>query len=150
MAQRRKRSPKAADNGQPQKGARLRMEEIEGSLQELPVFHRLETMVVGDRWGEFDHTTPRNELIHVLRGQARIVLDKRSFNVRPGDTFVIPKGTAHRDVRQGPQPYRVVYVFFDWPAGEKMLRQINPQKLLSAPDAAKVHLRRLMKEKETT
>lgn len=118
-------------------------------LAQLPDPHHLQVVEVGDYWAGNEHVTPRNELIHVLQGQARIVIAGRALAVRPGDTFLVRKGIPHRDVRQGDAPYRVIYMFFSWEAGEELLSALRPRDLLGAPSSAKLHLQQLIKEMES-
>ena len=124
------------------------MKGLEKSLAALPEVVHFETLSVGDIWGERFHTTPSHELIHVLQGRARIEYLRRSFSVGPGDTFVIPQGIAHRDIRAPGPAYRVFYLFFRWPEGAAVLRGMNPDALLRVPAGAQAHLHRLMKELE--
>jgi len=118
-------------------------------LAALPVLDRVETVAVGDIWAERFHTTPTHELIHVLDGHARIAYRRRSFAVGPGDTFIIPAGTPHEDIRTEGENYRVLYIFFDWPRAERVIRGINPSALLRAPEGVRPHLHLMMKELES-
>jgi AraC-like DNA-binding protein/mannose-6-phosphate isomerase-like protein (cupin superfamily) len=121
---------------------------LERGLSELPVLHDLATISVGDIWAERFHSTPTNELLQVREGHAQIAFKSRSFDVAPGDTFVIPRGTPHRDIRAPSDEYRVIYVFFSWPAGEKIVRGLDPQALTSLPESPRAHLHLLMKALE--
>lgn len=122
-----------------------------GALKALaspPWIRRAEVIAVGDIWGERFHTTDSHELIHVLQGHATIEDRRGSIRVGPGDTFVIPKGTPHKDVREQGPDYRVLYVFFFWPGGNEMVRGLDPFRLASIPDGAKQRLHATMKELE--
>ena len=121
---------------------------VEKALRSLPEVVSVQNIAVGDIWGERFHTTPSHELIHVLQGRAAIQFKKQTFHVGPGDTFIIPQGTEHRDIRGADADYRVQYVFFRWPTGEKLLPQIDPALILSAPPGIKPHLHLMMKELE--
>lgn len=123
--------------------------DIERALAALPVIVRVDTIAVGDVWGQRFHTTPSHELIHVLEGRAKIEFQKRAFDVGPGDTFVIPQGTEHRDVRGEDANYRVLYIFFQWPRADAIIRQIDPFAITQAPEGVKPHLHLMMKELET-
>jgi len=116
----------------------------------MPELVRLETIIMGEIWGERYHSTKTHELVHVQQGGARLrVRSKRAaLDVGAGDTFVIPKGTMHRDESEGGTPYRVILVFFDWPGGERLVKRIDPKALLAAPVGVKSHLKRMMKELE--
>ena len=118
------------------------------ALAAPPLIRRVEVISVGDIWGERFHTTPSHELIHVLQGHAAIEDRRRSIRVEPGDTFVIPQGTPHRDVREQGPDYRVLYVFFAWPGGAKLLQALAPFNLADLPGGAKQRLHALMKELE--
>jgi len=116
------------------------------ALKHPPELVRFEPLVVGDVWGERFHTTPTHELLHVLEGRARIEFQKRAVEVRAGDTFVIPRGKVHRDVRESDSAYRVAYAFFSWPKADKLVNALEPAALLALPDGAKTRLRRLFQE----
>lgn len=118
------------------------------ALASPPAILRVDAISVGGVWGERVHSTPSHELIHVLQGQATIAYRGRSIRVGPKDTFTIPQGTPHRDIRdQGPD-YRVLYVFFRWDAGRHLLRKLDPARLTEMHDAAKQHLHALAGEME--
>jgi len=123
-------------------------ESISKALGGLPDIVTFETITVADRSGERFHSTPSHELIHVQQGGAKIQYRKRSFLVGPSDTFIIPRGVKHRDVRQSEGPYRTFYVFFHWDSGDSLLREIDPKRLLAVPDASKGLLHHLMTEFE--
>ena len=120
--------------------------DLEAGLAALPVLNSVENMPVADFWGERFHIPQDHELVHVLQGRARIQFRKTSFDVGPGDTFVIPEGSSHRDVRIEGDTYRVVYVFFQWPAGAPVVKKLDPCVLLRAPDGVKAHLHLMMKD----
>jgi len=122
---------------------------LERALAAPPAIHDVQTISVGDIWGQHFHTTVTHELIHVLAGRARIEFRQRFFLVGPGDTFVIPQGLPHRDIRSEGSDYRVMYVFFQWPAGRAALRAADPQALLQTPEGLKPHLHFLMKQLES-
>lgn len=124
------------------------LKKIEQSLSALPKVLRFEILSVGDIWGERFHTTSSHELIHVLQGRAKIEYRRRSFSVGPGDTFIIPQGTAHRDIHAPGPDYRVIYLFFAWPAGAAVLRSMDAEASVRLPAGAQGHLHRLMKELE--
>lgn len=113
-----------------------------------PKLHSFQVLSVGALWGERFHATPRHELIHVLQGRAEIQSRRRAFAVGPGDTFVIPQGVEHKDLRAEGPDYRVAYLFFEWPSGQTLLESIEPHGLLDAPEGAKAHLHRIVKELE--
>ncbi len=54
----------------------------------------------------------------------------------------------HRDHSVPGGPYRVVYVFFDWPGGDPVLRQIGPGALCGASAGLKLQLHRMVRELE--
>ena len=120
---------------------------VERAVRALPDVVRLETLEVGDIWGAEFHTTPSHELIHVLQGSAEIRYRRRSFTVGPGDTFVIPRGTPHRDVRADGPAYRVMYTFFRWPGGQELLKSLNPAAAESP--AARTHFSMLARQLES-
>src|SRR6185295_6985602 len=117
-----------------------------GESLALPELLRLEVITLGDLFAERYHTTPSHELIHVLEGRARIQYRHRSFRVGPGDTFIIPQGMPHRDIREQSSNYRVLYLFFRWPEG--MLRSADPDLLIQLPAGKKARLHQLMKDLE--
>ena len=123
------------------------IETIERALKELPSLVRLETLEVADVWGADFHTTPSHELIHVLQGHAKIQFRNRAFSVGPGDTFVIPQGTPHRDIRSDGPAYRVMYTFFRWPSGQALLEELTPSA--AAAPGARTHLQLLMRQLES-
>jgi AraC-like DNA-binding protein len=100
------------------------------------------------RWRDVFHPAERNELVHVLEGQARIETKNGSFSVRAPDTFLLPQGCVHRDHSVPGEPYRVVYVFFDWPGGEPVLRQIGLGALCGASAGLKSQLHGMIRELE--
>lgn len=123
------------------------------ALRKLPEPLWLQTMDVDALWSRF-HVPRSHELIHVLEGQARIDCGsgsggRRRFEVRAGDTFVIPAATRHRDVRLSGSAYRVTYIFFRWPTGQKLLRSLSPRALTDVPAGIKSHLRWLVHELES-
>ena len=108
----------------------------------------MQTIAVGDIWGERFHSTPSHELIHVLNGSACIQFRQRAFNVGPGDTFVIPQGTLHRDIREG-ETYRVIYTFFRWPSGKELLAKLQPVALIGISAGARTHVQMLVRQLES-
>lgn len=48
------------------------------------------------------------ELYHILEGHGLMFLDTESFAVAPGDTILIPPGTAHKIRALGAQPLRLL------------------------------------------
>lgn len=122
---------------------------LERSICPLPVLLRIEPIAVGDIWGERYHSTPSHELIHVLGGSAEIQYRKRAISVGPGDTFVIPQGTQHRDVKTHGKQYRVLYTFFEWPAGKSILSRIDTAALIKLSGGPRTHLRMLVRQLES-
>lgn len=125
------------------------VDDLARGLSSLPELLRLETISMGSIWGERFHSTPAHELVHVLQGGAQIQLRRRSFPAGSGDTFLIPQGTYHRDIHPEEDPYRVILVLFRWPAGDAVVRGMDPRALVNAPAAAKSHLHFLVKEMES-
>src|ERR1043166_2231509 len=109
------------------------LHELQQSLATLPSLMELQTISVGDIWGQRFHTTATNELLHVLEGNAEIQFRKRSFRVGPEDTFIIPHNTLHRDIRLQGGTYRVLYIFFQWPGADTVIRKMQPDVLIQAP-----------------
>ncbi len=126
----------------------VEVEQVRNALAGLPEIVTFEAVTVGDRYRDNFHTTASHELIHVQQGAARIQYRRRSFTVGPKDTFVIPRGTEHRDVRLGNGPYRAFYVFFHWDSGERLVGGMDPARLLAMPAASKELLHHLMTEFE--
>jgi AraC-like DNA-binding protein len=122
---------------------------IERSVGPLPTLVSLQTIAVGDIWGEKFHSTPSNELLHVLSGTASIQYHRRTIRVGPGDTFVIPQGTQHRDIRSEGETYRVIYTFFRWPSGKKLLETLQPAALIGIPTSARTHIQMLVRQLES-
>ncbi|HYF47890.1 MAG TPA: helix-turn-helix domain-containing protein [Planctomycetota bacterium] len=123
--------------------------ELRSALAALPDVVNVATISVGDVWGQNFHATPSHELVHVLQGRARIEFEGYAADVGPGDTFIVPRGTKHRDVRSTDNDYRVLYIFFQWESGAKLLRRIDARALSAAPESARPHLRLLMTQIET-
>jgi AraC-like DNA-binding protein len=115
-----------------------------------PELQWVDTRTLEEIWARKFHTTGRYcELIHVIEGKARIECQGRpSFQVGPGDTFVIPRHVIHRDVFAAQSGYRVIYVFFRWPGRDAMVRVLDPEVLCATPAGAKVHLHWLFKQME--
>ncbi|MBI4024671.1 MAG: helix-turn-helix transcriptional regulator [Verrucomicrobia bacterium] len=135
-------------SGTRKQGGAAWLREVQKNLTTLPILMGLRPISVGDIWGQRFHTTPRNELLHVLEGNAEIRFRRRSFCVGPEDTFIIPQNTPHRDIRMHGANYRVLYVFFQWPGADALIRKMNPNLLIHAPAGVKSHLHMLMKELE--
>ncbi len=121
---------------------------LQRALKRPPVLLALETMTLERVWGDRFHTTASHELVHVLQGRARIEYRERSFAVEPGDTFIIPQGTAHRDVRTEGNSYRVLYTFFQWPGANSVIKSMDPAVLCAIPAGAKSQFHAKMKEME--
>lgn len=98
------------------------------------------------RWRDEFHLTRGNELIHVLQGQARIEGRNWAFHAGPGDTFVLPVGAVHRDHCPVHSNYSAIYVFFEWPAGRRLINAVDPDILCEAPAGLKAHLHWMIKE----
>jgi AraC-like DNA-binding protein len=111
-----------------------------------PRIHRIEAVTVEAVWGERRHETPEHELIHVRRGRARIHIARSSFEVGPGDVFVISSGTKHRDVRVSEGEYHVLYVWFT--RGESLMQRIDTRRLGKLTGRARSHLKLMMTEIE--
>jgi len=122
---------------------------IERNVCPLPCLLSVQTIAVGDIWGERFHSTPSHELIHVLSGTAQIQYRRRSFSVAPGDTFVIPQGTQHRDIRSEGETYRVIYTFFRWPSGKALLAKLQPAALIGISAGARAHVQMLVRQLES-
>lgn len=140
MARKRTRSPRRSTAPSPW------LRDWQDALAVWPAIQRLDIISVGDVWGHAFHTTARHELLHVLEGRAEIRFRGRLFHVAAGDTFVIPEGTPHRDIRQADADYRVLYVFFEWPEGARLLRRLKGEVLTRLPQAAKAHVHAMMNE----
>jgi AraC-like DNA-binding protein len=121
---------------------------LQRALAEPPSLLSLETLSLEARWARTFHATPVHELVHVLRGCARIEQRGRTFEVAPGDTFVIPRGTRHRDVFPDGDAYSALYLFFRWPGGDDLLRRSAVAGTGLLPAGATLHLHWLMKELE--
>lgn len=126
----------------------VRAAEIQRALRGLPEVVAFETITVGERFRNVFHTTASHELVHVQQGQARIEYRRRAFQVGPKDTFVIPRGTEHRDVFAADAPYRTFYCFFHWDAGDELVRGLAPRRLLGMSHASRELLHHLMTEFE--
>ncbi len=113
------------------------MRHLRRALSRPPVLRNLTTMTLDYVWGHRFHATDAHELVHVLHGQARIEFEQQSFDVGPQDTFIIPRGTNHRDVRVEGSGYRVLYVFFRWPGADELMRGIDPAALCAMPAKVK-------------
>ncbi len=124
--------------------------DLAACVPSMPELVRLETIVMGEIWGEHYHTSGTHELVHVQQGSARLRLKSKreALDVGPGDTFVIPRGTVHRDETEGEKPYRVILVFFDWPGADSLVKRITPKPLLAASIGVRAHVQRMMKELE--
>jgi len=118
------------------------------ALRGLPEVVTFEAITMGERFRNTFHTTASHELIHVQEGRAQIEYRGRSFVVGPKDTFVIPRGTEHRDVFAADGPYRTFYCFFHWDAGDELVRRMAPRRLLGMPQASRELLHHLMTEFE--
>lgn len=122
--------------------------ELRKALTRLPEVVNVAAISVGDVWGQAFHATPSHELVHVLQGRAKIEFEKHAVEVGPGDTFIVPRGARHRDVRSAERDYRVLYVFFQWESGASILKRLRAQSLLRAPENARTHLHLLLKQME--
>jgi AraC-like DNA-binding protein len=117
-------------------------------LAHLPVLRNVERIQIEEIWARHVHTSHTHELIHVLRGAARILSGRRSMRIGPHDTIIVPCGTPHRDLRVSEGPYQVLMAFFDWPGGDQALEWIDSSKLVRAPAGEKTHLHLLTQELE--
>jgi len=120
---------------------------LELSVRSLPVLYELDEISVGDEWADHFHTTPTHELIQVRQGHARIESRHASFEIGPGDVFIVPQNTPHRDIRTSGDDYRALYVFFRWPGGERQLRKLKPGVPFKS-ESARLHLQLMLKELE--
>jgi len=126
----------------------LKESELRAALSSLPEVVNVLSLSVGDVWGQDFHATPSHELVHVLQGRARIQFERQACDVGPGDTFIVRKGTKHKDVRVDERDYRVLYVFFQWESGAKVLQRLKPDAILNAPEHARPHLHLLLTQME--
>jgi len=118
------------------------------ALSHPPEVCHVENLALEDRrWRDHFHASPEYELIHVLKGRARIEYRGSAFDVAAGDTFVIPSGKQHRDVPLAGSAYRVFYVFFLWPAGRELLES-GLRLTGDAPAGLKAHVGWLVRELE--
>ncbi|HOX08010.1 MAG TPA: AraC family transcriptional regulator [Planctomycetota bacterium] len=138
----------AAPRISPASRAPVKAAEVRKALGGLPELVTFEAIAMSERFRNTFHTTPSHELIHVQQGQARIEYRRRSFVVGPKDTFVIPRGTEHRDVYETGAPYRTFYCFFHWDSGDDLVRAMEPRRLLGMSQASKELLHHLMTEFE--
>lgn len=118
------------------------------ALGEMPEVMSFESITVGDHHGQRAHSTPFHELVHVQQGRVRMWLEGSSFEASSGDTFLVPRGTSHRDERLSEGPYRTFYAFFSWASGDRFLKRIDHRRLLQLPAAAKHFLHLQMTEFE--
>lgn len=119
------------------------------SLSTLPELTRVDKIALTAQWADSFHSSMTNEIVHVLDGQARIELPRRSVEVGPGDTFIIPQDTKHRDVFPRGDEYSAIYVFFRWDSGLPLVRGMDPRRLCQAPAGVKSHLHRMIRELES-
>lgn len=54
------------------------------------------------------HSHDREEVILVLAGEARAVLDGREERIGPGDALIVPAGVVHQVSNPGPEPFECV------------------------------------------
>jgi AraC family transcriptional regulator, arabinose operon regulatory protein len=120
--------------------------DLEKCISVFPSVDAIQTLSVGGIWGEQFHRSSTHELIHVLEGHATIRCHGSSFQVSPGDVFIIPARTMHKDIAETDN-YRVNYVFFRWPVEhEKIIQALKPSVILGVPAYFKTRLKILMKE----
>jgi len=120
------------------------MARLTQALSGFPVVDHSLTVTLADIHGERVHATQTHELVHVIQGNAEILYGRRAFPVGPGDTFIVPRLIQHRDRRTREVPCRFTYVFFLWPSGDTLLRDINPHAYLKASAAVRSYLHLLM------
>ncbi|OGV76245.1 MAG: hypothetical protein A3K19_02160 [Lentisphaerae bacterium RIFOXYB12_FULL_65_16] len=119
------------------------------ALTRPPQLRGLQTYRLDERWARVMHRPKAHELVHVLDGRGTIVSPRGECEVTRGDTFVILRGTPHRDAFPVGLTYSVLYVFFDWPGAEPLLRHATPERLRHTPATAKTLVHHLIKELES-
>jgi AraC-like DNA-binding protein len=122
---------------------------LKRALSSLPELVRVDRIALTDRWSDSFHSSITNELVHVLGGRARIELPRRPFSVGPGDTFIVPCDTKHRDVFPRGDTYSALYVFFRWDSGRQLLGRMDPRMLCDAPAGIKSHLHWMIRQLES-
>lgn len=118
------------------------------ALTTPPELLNVETFRLAERWAQSFHATPSHELVHVVRGRARIEQPRRVFEVVSGDTFIILRGTRHRDVFPAGDAYAALYLFFSWPSGEPLLRALAAAGAGMGGAGTRAHVHWLVKELE--
>lgn len=56
------------------------------------------------------HTHDHEEIVHVLSGRLRFLLDEEETILEPGDTAIVHAGSTHSPLGEGPDGARVVSV----------------------------------------
>ncbi len=57
------------------------------------------------------HTHYTEETIFYLEGKGLARVGEREVAIRPGTMLVIPPGTVHSSIREGPEPLRYLAIF---------------------------------------
>jgi AraC-like DNA-binding protein/mannose-6-phosphate isomerase-like protein (cupin superfamily) len=121
---------------------------IAKAMASPPSIDRLDILMLSDFHGERLHPSGTDEIIHVQQGQAEIAVGKKKYLLGPRDTFILPRGTKHRDLGRGNLPCRFHYIFFHWPGGRNLLASVKPEHLLGLPSTDKHHIHLLVSEFE--
>jgi len=107
---------------------------------QLPEIKSIGKMILDPVWARKMHKSATNELMHVIRGNVAINLGKSRLEAGPGDTLLVPVGTAHRDEFNLSVGLEVFYVCFNWPPFKTYFRLVPPDKVpqFCAPVSAEI------------
>lgn len=88
-------------------------------------------------WREKEHAGQHTELMHVLRGQAKVVTRQYAIVAQEGDTVYMPQRMLHRDVFPVDSIFEVYLVHFNWPGEAQMLQAFSPVQLAKVSQPAR-------------
>ncbi|MDD2706419.1 MAG: AraC family transcriptional regulator [Verrucomicrobiae bacterium] len=105
---------------------------------QLPVVRTLGAMIFDPIWARDWHRANCCELIHVSKGQVRIMTKQAEFAAGPGEVVLLPDGILHRDVFDSRKGLEVFYLSFEWGAAASYFSTIPWQNLAALSRSAKL------------
>jgi len=110
----------------------------------LPQVDSMGLMIFDPIWGQRDHVDQVAELIHVIRGDMSLIMRRRRYDARAGDTLVVPPHTAHRDWFDPEKGLEVFMVFFRWKPAREFFSRVGNRTLLAMPAGRKREIGRIV------
>jgi len=115
---------------------------MDSTLTILPTVSLIQNVALEPVWS-LEHTPTDSELLHVIRGSVRVILEERQYTAGPGDTVITPAGIPHRDMFNLDEEPEALLIHFTWPGEAAFLAAVGNDQLAALPDRARTEAARM-------